>query len=100
MGEPPGYSVRVAWREKLEAWSEMFKRLAVCYSMTAQLSRWVRPCLRLAAGEVTLTGDGRGLRKTGQGRDDPLRALLICAGAAQPRAAPVAGVVHVQPPAW
>ena len=58
------------------------------------------PLLRLAASEVTLTGDGRGLRKTGQGRDDPLRALLLCAGAAQPRAAPLAGVVHVQPPAW
>ena len=56
--------------------------------------------LQLAAGEVTLTGDGRGLRKTGQGRDDPLRALLLCAGAAQPQAAPLAGVVHVQPPAW
>ena len=58
------------------------------------------PLLRLAASEVTLTGDGRGLRKTGQGRDDPLRALLLCAGAAQPQAAPLAGVVHVQPPAW
>ena len=58
------------------------------------------PLLQLAAGEVTLTGDGRGLRKTGQGRDDPLRAFLLCAGAAQPRAAPLAGVVHVQPPAW
>ena len=58
------------------------------------------PLLRLAAGEVTLTGDGRGLRKTGQGRDDPLRAFLLAAGAAQPRAAPLAGVVHVQPPAW
>ena len=58
------------------------------------------PLLQLAAGEVTLTGDGRGLRKTGQGRDDPLRALLLCAGAAQPRAAPLAAAVHVQPPAW
>ena len=58
------------------------------------------PLLQLAAGEVTLTGDGRGLRKTGQGRDDPLRALLLCAGAAQPQAAPLAGVVYVQPPAW
>ena len=58
------------------------------------------PLLQLAAGEVSLTGDGRGLRKTGQGRDDPLRALLLCAGAAQPQAAPLAGVVVVQPPAW
>ena len=58
------------------------------------------PLLQLAAGEVTLTGDGRGLRKTGLGRDDALRALLLCAGAAQPQAAPLAGVVHVQPPAW
>ena len=58
------------------------------------------PLLQLAAGEVSLTGDGRGLKKTGQGRDDPLRALLLCAGAAQPQAAPLAGVVHVQPPAW
>ena len=58
------------------------------------------PLLQLAAGEVSLTGDGRGLRKTGQGRDDPLRALLLCAGAAQPQAAPLAGVVYVQPPAW
>ena len=58
------------------------------------------PLLRLAAGEVTLTGDGRGLKKTGQGRDDPLRALLLCAGAAQPQAAPLAGVVYVQGPAW
>ena len=58
------------------------------------------PLLQLAAGEVSLTGDGRGLRKTGQGRDDPLRALLLCAGAAQPQAAPLAGVVHVEPPAW
>ena len=56
--------------------------------------------LQLAAGEVSLTGDGRGLRKTGQGRDDPLRAFLLCAGAAQPQAAPLAGVVHVQPPSW
>ena len=56
--------------------------------------------LQLAASEVTLTGDGRGLRKTGQGRDDPLRALLLCAGAAQPQAAPVGGVVHVEPPSW
>ena len=58
------------------------------------------PLLQLAAAEVSLTGDGRGLRKTGQGRDDPLRALLLCAGAAQPQAAPLAGVVYVQPPAW
>ena len=58
------------------------------------------PLLQLAAGEVSLTGDGRGLKKTGQGRDDPLRALLLCAGAAQPQAAPLAGVVYVQPPAW
>ena len=58
------------------------------------------PLLQLAASEVTLTGDGRGLRKTGQGRDDPLRSLLLCCGAAQPQAAPLAGVVHVQPPAW
>ena len=58
------------------------------------------PLLQLAAGEVTLTGDGRGLKKTGQGRDDPLRALLLCCGAAQPQAAPLAGVVYVQPPAW
>ena len=56
--------------------------------------------LQLAAGEVSLTGDGRGLKKTGQGRDDPLRALLLCAGAAQPQAAPLAGVVHVEPPSW
>ena len=58
------------------------------------------PLLELAASEVTLTGDGRGLKKTGQGRDDPLRALLLCAGAAQPQAAPLGGVVHVQGPAW
>ena len=58
------------------------------------------PLLRLAAGEVTLTGDGRSLKKTGEGRDDPLRALLLCAGAAQPQAAPLGGVVHVEPPAW
>ena len=58
------------------------------------------PLLSLAAGEVSLTGDGRGLRKIGEGRDDPLRALLLCAGAAQPQAAPLAGVVHIQPPAW
>ena len=58
------------------------------------------PLLQLAAAEVSLTGDGRGLRKTGQGRDDPLRALLLAAGAAQPQAAPLAGVVYVQPPAW
>ena len=58
------------------------------------------PLLRLAAGEVSLTGDGRSLKKTGQGRDDPLRALILCAGAAQPQAAPLAGVVYVQPPAW
>ena len=58
------------------------------------------PLLQLAAGEVTLTGDGRGLRKIGLGRDDPLRALILCAGAAQPQAAPLAGVVHVEVPAW
>ena len=58
------------------------------------------PLLQLAASEVSLTGDGRGLRKTGEGRDDPLQALLLCAGAAQPQATPLAGVVHVQPPAW
>ena len=58
------------------------------------------PLLQLAAGDVTLTGDGRGLRKTGQGRDDPLRAFLLASGAAQPQAAPLAGVVYVQPPAW
>ena len=58
------------------------------------------PLLQLAAGEVSLTGDGRGLKKTGQGRDDPLRAFLLAAGAAQPQAAPLAGVVHVEPPAW
>ena len=58
------------------------------------------PLLQLAASEVSLTGDGRGLRKTGQGRDDPLRALLLCAGAAQPQAAPLGGGVHVQGPAW
>ena len=58
------------------------------------------PLLRLAASEVSLTGDGRGLKKTGEGRDDPLRALILCAGAAQPQAAPLAGVVYVQPPAW
>ena len=58
------------------------------------------PLLQLAAGEVTLTGDGRGLRKTGEGRDDPLRALLLCCGAAQPQAAPLAGAVYVEPPAW
>ena len=58
------------------------------------------PLLQLAAGEVTLTGDGRGLRKTGAGRDDPLRAFLLASGAAQPQAAPLAGVVYVQPPAW
>ena len=58
------------------------------------------PLLQLAAGEVALTGDGRSLKKTGQGRDDPLRAFLLAAGAAQPQAAPLAGVVHVEPPAW
>ena len=58
------------------------------------------PLLQLAASEVSLTGDGRGLRKTGQGRDDPLRAFILAAGAAQPQAAPLAGVVYVQPPAW
>ena len=58
------------------------------------------PLLKLAAGEVTLTGDGRGLRKTGEGRDDPLRSFILCAGAAQPQAAPLAGVVFIQPPAW
>ena len=58
------------------------------------------PLLQLAAGEVTLTGDGRGLRKTGAGRDDPLRAFLLASGAAQPQAAPPGGVVYVQPPAW
>ena len=58
------------------------------------------PLLQLAAGEVTLTGDGRGLRKTGQGRDDPLRAFLLASGAAQPQAAPLAGQVYIQPPAW
>ena len=47
------------------------------------------PLLQLAAGEVTLTGDGRSLKKTGQGRDDPLRAFLLAAGAAQPQAAPL-----------
>ena len=58
------------------------------------------PLLQLAAGETTLTGDGRSLKKTGQGRDDPLRAFILCAGAAQPQAAPLAGAVHIQPPAW
>ena len=58
------------------------------------------PLIQMAAGQVSLTGDGRGLRKTGEGHDDPLRAFLICAGAAQPQAAPPAGVVYVQPPAW
>ena len=58
------------------------------------------PLLQLAAAEVSLTGDGRGLRKTGQGRDDPLRAFILCCGAAQPQAAPLAGVVYVQGPAW
>ena len=58
------------------------------------------PLLQLAASEVTLTGDGRGLRKTGAGRDDPLRALLLCAGAAQSQAAPLAAAVHIQPPSW
>ena len=51
------------------------------------------PLLRLAASEVSLTGDGRGLKKTGEGRDDPLRALILCAGAAQPQAAPLPGCV-------
>ena len=58
------------------------------------------PLLELAAGEVTLTGDGRSLKKTGQGRDDPLRSFILCAGAAQPQAAPPGGVVHIEPPAW
>ena len=58
------------------------------------------PLLQLAASEVSLTGDGRSLKKTGQGRDDPLRAFILCAGAAQPQAAPLAGEVHVEPPAW
>ena len=56
--------------------------------------------LQLAAGEVALTGDGRGLKKIGEGRDDPLRALILCAGAAAPQAAPLAGAVHIQPPSW
>ena len=56
--------------------------------------------LQLAAAEVTLTGDGRSLKKTGQGRDDPLRAFILCCGAAAPQAAPLAGVVYVQGPAW
>ena len=58
------------------------------------------PLIQMAAGQVSLTGDGRGLRKTGGGHDDPLRAFLICAGAAAPQAAPLAGVVYVEPPAW
>ena len=58
------------------------------------------PLLQLAASEVSLTGDGRSLKKTGQGRDDPLRAFILCAGAAQPQAAPLAGVVYIQPPSW
>ena len=58
------------------------------------------PLLQLAASEVTLTGDGRSLKKIGQGRDDPLRAFILAAGAAQPQAAPPGGVVHVEPPAW
>ena len=58
------------------------------------------PLLQLAASEVSLTGDGRSLKKTGQGRDDPLRAFLLASGAAQPQAAPLAGVVYVQGPAW
>ena len=58
------------------------------------------PLLRLAAGEVALTGDGRGLKKTGQGHDDPLRSFILCCGAAAPQAAPLAGVVHVELPAW
>ena len=58
------------------------------------------PLLRLAAGEVSLTGDGRGLKKTGQGHDDPLRSFILCCGAAAPQAAPLAGVVHVEPPSW
>ena len=56
--------------------------------------------LQLAAGEVSLTGDGRGLKKTGQGHDDPLRSFILCCGAAAPQAAPLAGVVYVQPPSW
>ena len=36
------------------------------------------PLLQLAASEVSLTGDGRSLKKTGQGRDDPLRAFVLC----------------------
>ena len=58
------------------------------------------PLLQLAAGEVSLTGDGRGLRKTGEGHDDPLRAFILCAGAAEPQAAPLGGSVYVQRPAW
>ena len=58
------------------------------------------PLLRLAAGEVALTGDGRGLKKTGQGHDDPLRSFILCCGAAAPQAAPLAGVVHVELPSW
>ena len=58
------------------------------------------PLLQLAASEVSLTGDGRSLKKTGQGRDDPLRSFILCAGAAQPQAAPLAGAVHVELPAW
>ena len=78
----------------------MFKRRAACYLMTGPPSRLGAPLLQLAAGEVTLTGDGRSLKKIGAGRDDPLRAFILCAGAAQPQAAPLAGVVHVQLPAW
>ena len=56
--------------------------------------------LQLAAGEVSLTGDGRSLKKTGQGHDDPLRSFILCCGAAAPQAAPLAGVVHVELPSW
>ena len=56
--------------------------------------------LEIAAGETSLTGDGRSLKKVGQGRDDPLRAFILCAGAAAPRAAPPAAAIHVQPPMW
>ena len=56
--------------------------------------------LQMAAGETSLTGDGRALRKTGEGRDDPLRAFILCAGAAAPRAAPPAASIYVQGPAW
>ena len=56
--------------------------------------------LLLAVSEVSLTGDGRSLKKTGSGRDDPLRAFLLASGAALPQDAPLAGVVHIEPPAW